>query len=74
VETYTDQDLLADLLSSDPVLPERQGGITVREYAHARHISNTVASEKLLTLYRDGKLTRQYCQVNGQRMLVYYKA
>jgi hypothetical protein len=74
VENFTENDLMAELLAADPPLTERKpNGVTVNEYAAARHISPGIASDKLYRLWQAGKLIREWCIVDGQRMLVYYK-
>ena len=75
METFTDQDLIAELQKFDPPIEMRDGGVTQQEWAEAQGIDPSTACEQLRIFVKDGKLHRikQRC-VDGLVRYVYYKS
>lgn len=75
METYTDQDLINELLALSPNYPPRHGGVTAREWAEAKGIHMRNAYEKLDRWVEDGILVVELNTVGDNRrpIRVYYK-
>ena len=74
METFTDQDLIAELQKYDPPVEMRTGGFTQQDWADAQNISISVACDRLSKKVKAGILInkRQRCE-DGIVRLVYYK-
>ena len=74
METFTDQDLIAELQQYQPPVETRTGGFTQAEWAKAQNVAVYVASEQLRAFVEEGKLrmVRQRCE-DGRVRNVYYK-
>ena len=74
MESFTDQDLLAELLEAQPLPAERHGGITSTEYGDARGISTRAGLTLLEKERKRGRLYREWTDVDGHGIYVYYKS
>ena len=77
METFTTDDLIAELLEYDPPIKSRPAdyGVTAMEYAEAKNVTAHWASDKLLKHYRDGRNNRERMRdYDGQIRWVYFKA
>ena len=74
-ETFTTQDLIAELLAEDPkITKRREGGVTHQEWAIAKGVSDTAGRNQLKKKMAAGKMTREWEMCNdGQRRFVYYR-
>ena len=76
METFTDQDLIAELQEFCPPMKERtEGGITRQEWAKAQGLDPRSAGNQLNKMVDKGLLwrERQRCE-DGIVRLVYYKS
>ena len=73
-ETFTDQDLIAELQQYEPPVEIRTGGVTQKEWSEAQNIDVWAASRQLNKFLDEGKviLKRQRCE-DGRIRNVYYK-
>ncbi len=74
METFTDQDLIAELQQYHPPIENRTGGFTQREWAEAQNLSISVANIKVKEMLKEGVIIekRQRCE-DGHIRFVYYK-
>lgn len=74
METFTDEDLLSELLSLRPAYPPRHGGITAREWATAKHIGKRTAYTQLEAWVTKGILYGEMNSIEGEQpSKVYYR-
>jgi len=75
VESFTDQDLINELLELSPNYPPRHGGVTTKEWAAAKGISARNAWDTLEKWVTQGILTVEYNMTSGctRPVKVYYK-
>ena len=76
METFTTQDLIAELQEYQQPIPDRrEGGVTLTEWAKAQNISVRLAQKQLDEFVEQGKLIKEYARTSPQgRGFVYYKA
>ncbi len=74
METFTDQDLIAELQQYQPPVENRTGGITQEEWSKAQNVDIWRASRQLNKFLEEGKVIvkRQRCE-DGRIRNVYYK-
>ena len=75
METFTTQDLIAELQEyHQPIADRHPGGVTAYEWAEAQNISIKLARRQLKKLAADGVLVEEHCRLAPRSMgYVYYK-
>jgi len=75
VESFTDQDLIDELLALCPNYPPRHGGVTAKEFAAAQGIHIRNAYERLNRWVDDGTLVVELNMAGDNRrpIRVYYR-
>ena len=74
METFTDQDLIAELQQYEPPVENRTGGVTQKEWSVVQNIDVWAASRQLNKFLEEGKVIRKHqrCE-DGRIRNVYYK-
>ena len=75
MESFTTQDLIAELQEYSPRIgPRREGGVTTAEWSEAQGgISDVAAGRQLKKLVANGILEREWAVIDGRKWWVYYK-
>ena len=74
MESFTTQDLIAELQAfHQPLAERREGGVTAGEYARAQGYTRKTARKRLNAMVDEGLLMKEQCKIPSGRECVYYK-